>query len=217
MLSQGRDQTPDRYVPRLEDIKLQFRTAYSAREYPIENIFELAADPEFDPDKKTVIFSTGWLSTVNYAATEKLVQAFNCRGDTNFLILLRNYEIFSFLYSKYMYFFSTQVLDSNGYLGTLYSWSAQNTDTIGRYLAEGIQSLAEIIDIEKLHIIGHSLGAQIMGSAARNYSDLTDNLLPHVTGLDPAFPCFNEGKVLTILSASDAEFVDNIITTPGIA
>nr|XP_036224498.1 vitellogenin-1 [Bactrocera oleae] len=194
VLAQGRDQTPEQYLPRIENIKLQFRTACGAREYAIENILELAEDPEFDPEKKTVIFSTGFLSTVNFSATGELAKAFSCRGDTNFL-----------------------VLDSGGYLGTLYFWAAQNTVKIGKYLAEGIQNLTQIIDIENIHIIGHSLGAQIMGSAARHYTDLTGNQLPHVTGLDPASPCFNEGEMLTILSASDAEFVDNIITTPGIA
>ncbi|XP_049311335.1 vitellogenin-1-like isoform X2 [Bactrocera dorsalis] len=194
VLAQGRDQTPDQYVPRREDIKLQLRTSCGGREYAIDNILEIAEDPDFDPERKTVIFSTGFLSTVNFPATGELAQAFSCRGDTNFL-----------------------VLDSGGYLTTLYVWAAQNTDTIGEYLAEGIQSLSQIIDIEKLHIIGHSLGAQIMAAAARHYTDLTGNQLPHVTGLDPASPCFNEGEVLTIISASDAEFVDTIITTPGIA
>uniref|UniRef100_A0A0A1XQP9 Vitellogenin-1 n=1 Tax=Zeugodacus cucurbitae TaxID=28588 RepID=A0A0A1XQP9_ZEUCU len=194
VLAEGRNQTPDSFEPRIEDIGLQLSTACSGRVYAIEDIAQLATDPDFDPNKKTVIFSTGWLSTLDYEATGVLSQAFSCRGDTNFL-----------------------VLDTGGYIGTLYVWSAQNTDTIGKFLAEGIQSLSEIIDINNLHIIGHSLGAQIMASAARHYTDLTDSQLPHVTGLDPAFPCFNEGQVLTILSASDAEFVDNIITTPGIA
>lgn len=64
--------------------------------------------------------------------------------------------------------------------------------------------------------MGHSLGAQIMGSAARHYRLLTGKSLPYVTGLDPAFPCFNEGEVLTTISASDAEFVDIIHTNVGV-
>lgn len=63
--------------------------------------------------------------------------------------------------------------------------------------------------------MGHSLGAQIVGSAARHYRQLTGNSLPYVTGLDPALPCYNEGEVLTTISASDAEFVDIIHTNAG--
>lgn len=83
-------------------------------------------------------------------------------------------------------------------------------------MAEGLQRLASIIDITNLHLIGYSLGAQIMGSAARHYLVFTGKSLPYVTGLDPALPCFNKGERLTTLSATDAEFVDIIHTDPGV-
>ncbi|XP_017492588.1 PREDICTED: vitellogenin-1-like isoform X2 [Rhagoletis zephyria] len=193
VIARGRDQTPNQYKPRLEDIKFQFRTACDKREYPIEDPSGLADDEDFDPQKQTVIFSTGWTTTVNNERHDALSKAYNCRGDTNYL-----------------------ALDVGDYINTLYVWSAENTDTIGRYVAEGIQRLESVIDIGNLHIMGHSLGAQIMGSAARYYRDLTGNTLPYVTGIDPALPCFNEGEVLTVISSSDAEFVDIIHTNPGV-
>ncbi|XP_053949619.1 vitellogenin-1-like [Anastrepha ludens] len=192
VIARGKDQTPDQYDPTLGDIKFQFRTPCDKREYPVADPSGLAYDKDFDPEKNTVIFSTGWTTTVNNDQQAELAKAYNSRGDTNYL-----------------------ALDMGDYVNTLYFWSSENTDKIGEYLAIGIHRLESIIDIGKLHIMGHSLGAQIMGSAARHYRHFTGKTLPYVTGLDPAFACFNEGEELTVISASDADFVDIIHTDPG--
>ncbi|XP_039969455.1 vitellogenin-1-like [Bactrocera tryoni] len=193
-IARGRNQTPEEYEPKLKDINFQFRTPCDRRTYPIADPIGLLRDPDFDPYKKTVIFSTGWTTTVNNERHDALSKAYNCRGDTNYL-----------------------ALDAGDYITLMYVWSAQNTDTIGKYLAVGIQKLSKFIDVAGLHLMGHSLGAQIMGTAARHYRDLTGKSLPYVTGLDPAFPCFNEGETLTTISASDADFVDIIHTNAGIS
>lgn len=68
--------------------------------------------------------------------------------------------------------------------------------------------------IEFIHLIGHSLGAQICGAAGRNFKQLTVTLiLSRITGLDPANPCFNNGEVLSGLFRGDALFVDVIHTS----
>jgi Lipase len=41
-------------------------------------------------------------------------------------------------------------------------------------------------------------------------------MLPRITGLDPANPCFNEGEVLSGLMRGDADFVDVIHTNVGV-
>lgn len=64
-------------------------------------------------------------------------------------------------------------------------------------------------------IIGHSLGAHIVGAAGRQYAFRTQSQLPRITGLDPANPCFNEGQTLSGLSRGDADFVDVIHSNPG--
>lgn len=40
-------------------------------------------------------------------------------------------------------------------------------------------------------------------------------MIPRITGLDPAKPCFNEGEDLSGLLRGDAEFVDIIHSNPG--
>ena len=72
------------------------------------------------------------------------------------------------------------------------------------------------IDTEKVHLIGHSLGAQISGEAGRKFYEVTGRLLPRITALDPALPCFNEGELLNGVGRGDAVFVDVIHTNNGV-
>lgn len=55
-----------------------------------------------------------------------------------------------------------------------------------------------------------------MGATGRYFNEMTSKLLPRITGLDPASPCFNEGENLTGLSRGDAVFVDVIHSNPGV-
>lgn len=60
------------------------------------------------------------------------------------------------------------------------------------------------------------MGAHIVGAIGRYYNALTSTLLPRITGLDPASPCFNEGENLNSLSRGDAIFVDVIHSNSGV-
>lgn len=108
-----------------------------------------------------------------------------------------------------------QLFDSGDYIATIYTWSARNTESLGKFLGEFLVKLSDHIDMEKLHLIGHSLGAQISGEAGRQYQEKTDKLLPRITALDPARPCFNEGEVLNGVGRGDAAYVDVIHTNNG--
>lgn len=78
----------------------------------------------------------------------------------------------------------------------------------------------------------------VVGVAGRHFTNLTDKLIPRITGLDPArsvyiihlmnvsennlffffqiSPCFNEGERLNGLQRGDASFVDIIHSNAGI-
>lgn len=107
-------------------------------------------------------------------------------------------------------------VDSGTYVDTLYSWSALNTEAIGEKIGEGLALLSESYPLEKIHLIGHSPGAHIVGSAGRTFNYKTEKLLPRITGLDPASPCFNEGESLSSLERGDADFVAIIHTNVGV-
>lgn len=65
-------------------------------------------------------------------------------------------------------------------------------------------------------LTGHSLGAHIAGVAGDTFKNLTNQLLPRITGLDPAYLCFREGEVLHRLTREDAAFVDVIHTNSNV-
>lgn len=60
------------------------------------------------------------------------------------------------------------------------------------------------------------MGAHISGAAGQSFQNHAGKLLPRITGLDPANPCFKEGETLQGLMRGDAEFVDIIHTNCGV-
>ncbi|CAG2101976.1 unnamed protein product [Medioppia subpectinata] len=64
------------------------------------------------------------------------------------------------------------------------------------------------LDLDKVHIVGHSLGAHISGLTGKAFN----GQIGRITGLDPAGPGFNGKPTSDKLSPSDAQFVDAIHT-----
>ncbi|KAG6461123.1 hypothetical protein O3G_MSEX012436 [Manduca sexta] len=97
-----------------------------------------------------------------------------------------------------------------------YNWVANQTITIGAQIAIFLEELKKLYNVsgDQIHLIGHSLGAHVMGIAAHQ-SNLT---IGRITGLDPARPLFeypsrdNTEK----LDSTDAKFVDIIHTCGGV-
>jgi len=181
-------------TPDINIMNFQLRTSCKKYSFPLLKASDMWNSPEFDPSKKVVILVTGWTNTINESAViDAISQAYNCRGDYNFV-----------------------ALDAASFVDTLYTWSAFNTDAIGEYMATGLKELSEIVPIENIHLIGHSLGAHIVGSAAKYFNERTGKKIPRITGLDPAKPCFNEGEALSGLLRGYSEFVDVIHSNPGV-
>ena len=84
------------------------------------------------------------------------------------------------------------------------------------HVAEGLKQLIEIVPVDNIHLIGHSLGAHIVGAAGRYFEMKTNMTIPRITGLDPAKPCFNEGESLSGLLRGDADFIDVIHSNSGV-
>ncbi|KAL9695341.1 hypothetical protein quinque_014626 [Culex quinquefasciatus] len=145
----------------------------------------------FKKELETVILVTGWKTNIEWDRGMKPIKsifnAYHKRGGYNFI-----------------------AIDTANFVDTLYTWSAFNTNDIGEKLAEGLQEFIKTVDVAKIHLIGHSLGAQIVGAAGRHFQALTSKMIPRITGLDPANPCFNEGEALSGIYRGDAVFVDII-------
>ncbi|XP_018792315.1 PREDICTED: vitellogenin-1-like [Bactrocera latifrons] len=183
-------------IPDVEDIAIQLRTPCNIRAYPVRELIRIVDDPDFDINKKVVIASSGWLTNANRSndVLQGIGKAYHCRNDTNFL-----------------------GIDVGRYIQTLYTWSSLNTNRIGEILAIALVDFVKVVPLENIHLMGHSLGAQIVGTTARHFTRLTGKQIPRVTGFDPAGPCFDYGQKQTTLSASDAAFVDIIHSNTGVA
>uniref|UniRef100_A0A1I8N4M5 Lipase domain-containing protein n=1 Tax=Musca domestica TaxID=7370 RepID=A0A1I8N4M5_MUSDO len=183
-----------RITPNVEEMYFELRTPCKNISVPIAQPEQLVNLEEFDAEKKVVIFVSGWGSDGKEDSyIQDFANAFFCRGEHNVVYI-----------------------NTGNSVQTLYTWSAFNTEEVGNILAESLKGLTESVPVENIHLVGHSLGAQIVGKAGRQFKDLTGQSLPRITGLDPANPCFNEGEELSGISRGDATFVDIIHSNPGV-
>ena len=67
-----------------------------------------------------------------------------------------------------------------------------------------------------IHLVGHSLGAHVMGSAAKEVQRLGLGKLRRLTGLDPAYPFFESADLYPWrVDKSDADMVQILHTNSG--
>ncbi|XP_023180093.2 vitellogenin-3-like isoform X2 [Drosophila hydei] len=178
----------------ITNLRFQYMTACCTYTVPVALAETLWDNPRFGKNRKIVVFASGWQTTLNSSdGISELQKAFMWRPEVNFL-----------------------VVDTFDYLTTLYMWSAQNTNFIGKSLSLGLQKLANVRPGVNIHLIGHSLGTHLMGFAGRKYFELTGRLVDRITGLDPAKPCFIGRTSYQGLTSNDARLVDVIHTNPGI-
>ncbi|XDB64871.1 hypothetical protein AB1E18_018171 [Capra hircus] len=93
---------------------------------------------------------------------------------------------------------------------TEYTQAVHNTRVVGAEIAFFVQGLSTELGYgpENVHLIGHSLGAQLAAEAGRRLG----GQVGRITGLDPAQPCFEGTPEEVRLDPSDAMFVDVIHT-----
>uniref|UniRef100_A0A672KKB2 Lipoprotein lipase n=1 Tax=Sinocyclocheilus grahami TaxID=75366 RepID=A0A672KKB2_SINGR len=94
-----------------------------------------------------------------------------------------------------------------------YPTSAENTGLVGADVAKFVNWLEMDYPLEKVHLLGYSLGAHVAGVAG----NLTNNKVNRITvqkflRLDPAGPSFENADNLRRLSPDDATFVDVLHT-----
>lgn len=97
-----------------------------------------------------------------------------------------------------------------------YANTSANTKLLGQYIGDFILSTG--IELDKVHIIGHSLGSHIAGFIGKHIFAKSGNKIFRITATDPAAPGFEHPNVNenNRLDKIDATFVDVIHTNIGL-
>jgi len=96
-----------------------------------------------------------------------------------------------------------------------YPGAVVRTRFVGDYAAKLLQLLAENGGVQNVQLIGHSLGAHVVGFMGKRFQEMGYGKIPRITGLDPAEPGFDLAFPSRRLDKEDAEFVDVIHTNSG--
>lgn len=54
-----------------------------------------------------------------------------------------------------------KAFDTAHFVDSLYSWSAFNTEGVGKIVGAAVAELSKVVDVDGIHLIGHSLGMYV--------------------------------------------------------
>jgi len=117
---------------------------------------------------------------------------------------------------------SSLASNSMTWTGSTYNNAARNGIDVGNFVGKCLAGLSKEHGLGPIHLVGHSLGAHLVGKIGRSFKAATGKLVDRVTGLDPAGPRFVDGwwhyalpeLKANILNPESAAYVD-IIHTNG--
>ncbi|GAB0094042.1 pancreatic triacylglycerol lipase [Sergentomyia squamirostris] len=101
----------------------------------------------------------------------------------------------------------------NGASSPPYTQAVANIRLVGAITAHIIHLLHEELglpNLDKVHMIGHSLGSHLSGYAGFTLQRDFNLTLGRITGMDPAEPLFHQVDPIVRLDRTDAKFVDII-------
>uniref|UniRef100_A0ABD2WZP2 phospholipase A1 n=1 Tax=Trichogramma kaykai TaxID=54128 RepID=A0ABD2WZP2_9HYME len=144
----------------------------------------------FDPKKETKIITHGWFNSMNSESCLLIRDAYVTSGDYNII-----------------------VIDWSSISMRLYTSAAFQVVSVGNYVSKVLEFLeVQGMNLNTTTLIGHSLGAHVMGIAGY----YTKNTVNYIVGLDPALPLFHFAKTGSRLSKTDANIVEVIHTNGGL-
>lgn len=166
-------------------------------QYNLSEAADLLNSVKFHNDLPTVFYIQGYAEPFLSGHLKQMVDSYISRGDHNIIAL--NWEIIA----------------NENYVFQLFP----KLGVMSLYLATFIKNMIENgLNLQTLHIVGHSIGAQMASLASRRLSTSTKGHLKlrRITGLDPALPLFYPGVVYGHISKADANLVDIIHSDAGI-
>lgn len=90
-----------------------------------------------------------------------------------------------------------------------YERSVKYVHYIGKALGNMLADLnSNGVDEKKIHCVGHSLGAQMLGHTGETFWKKTGKKIFRITALDPAGPCFSKSLIDEQIRAGVADYVE---------
>ncbi|XP_013169745.1 PREDICTED: pancreatic triacylglycerol lipase-like [Papilio xuthus] len=135
--------------------------------------------------------------------TAVIVHGWTGNRDSNINIALRG--------AFTMIGYNVIVLDWSKVADKDYITSVEGVPRVGRYLGKFLSFLTTVtnVSISSLHLVGHSLGAHVVGNAGKELG----GQVGRITGLDPAGPLWSLNSKR--LSETDALYVEALHTNAG--
>ncbi|XP_061382922.1 lipase member H-like isoform X2 [Danaus plexippus] len=149
----------------------------------------------YNPSKPLVMVTHGWLGSGYSNGTQLIKDAYLATRDVNVIIV--------------------DWKEPASY--TNYITSAYLTDSVAEEISDFVLALSKRFELHgtDIHLIGHSLGAHVVGLTGMKLKD-KKFIIDRVTGLDPARPFFEFPPFLSGITKDAGSFVNIIHTNSGV-
>ncbi|XP_049878505.1 pancreatic triacylglycerol lipase-like [Pectinophora gossypiella] len=174
------------------DVEFRLFTRRNPYEYQVLRINDSSSiqDSFFDFNNKVKVLTHGWLNHGYSPMPESIKEAYLNVSDINII-----------------------VVDWGVAANVNYILASYNVAMVGHLLTEFLNFLIEEgVSMDDMHLIGHSLGAHVVGIAG---AFVKKGPIDTITGLDPAYPLFTLGNKDARLDKHDARHVEVIHTCGG--
>ncbi|KAL4712704.1 hypothetical protein ACJJTC_008001 [Scirpophaga incertulas] len=175
-----------------KDVQFRLYTRRNPFEFQVLKINESSSlwDSNFDVRKKVKVLTHGWLNHGDSPMPESIREAYLNVSDLNII-----------------------VVDWGTAANVNYILASYNVAMVGRVLTQFLNFLIdEGVSMDDMHLIGHSLGAHVVGIAG---AYVREGPIDTITGLDPALPLFTLSNKDARLDKHDARHVEVIHTCGG--
>lgn len=144
------------------------------------------------PEKEVIVLIPGWLTSYVTPFIKEMRDAYLARYDCNLIII----DWSQIALQPYTYIYC-------------------EVPSIGLRAAKFLCQLSRTVELElnQMHVVGYSFGAQIAGYLGRYVRMQCDQDIGRITGLDAAGPLYESAAANKSLTKTDALFVDVIHTT----
>ncbi|XP_073830778.1 vitellogenin-1-like [Musca autumnalis] len=107
------------------------------------------------------------------------------------------------------------VIDLGSTITNMERYASLNVKETGKMIGKTFAELMDEcdVDVEDVHVVAQGIAANVAGSAAKAFKDITSHKLDRITALDPARQVAKDPKALSGLARGSANFVDAIHTS----